>query len=526
MEPFRVSVLAAGGGARFGSKSLQGHKALFRVGKQAVISHILDLFPEDIPVVVALGHNAHLVRQYLDIVHPERIFIYVESKNYGPGFGPAYSLNLCREHLQVPFYSFACDTLMGDFVRDETANWVGYCSSIPQGLAQNYCTLRLNERTELVETYVDKGQDGTDKAWIGLAFILDYATFWDAMRGNTQRVNNEIQLFPALCSLPGLKGRPYRKWYDTGSEEGLRWARECFGGNDHLGKSGEEIYFRGASVVKYFYDPDLVARRIARTQSLGDVVPTVEASSANFYRYAFAQGEDLTRSEEPHRHIERLLEFAQARLWQHVELPQGEQKAFLANCTRFYRDKTRARVQQFYAQEQMKDAACTINGLSVPPLQDVLERAIDWGSLCEGVPSTYHGDFNLSNVILTREGSFKLIDYRGTFGDTVSFGDRYYDLAKLYQSFIWPHVSLRKGDYCILLRPKENAVEVSIEVPDTLRECGAIVEKWSKAKGYDVQKIKALAALSLLNSAPLHGANLGRHLYFLGRSLLSRMFPC
>ena len=85
MVAYRVSILAAGAGRRFGDKSKYGHKALFRVGDKAVISHIIDLFPDDTEFVIALGYNGQLVRQYLEMFHPNRTFIYVSSEHYGSG---------------------------------------------------------------------------------------------------------------------------------------------------------------------------------------------------------------------------------------------------------------------------------------------------------------------------------------------------------------------------------------------------------------------------------------------------------
>src|SRR5579864_7333392 len=105
MHKYRVAILAAGIGSRLGSKAARSHKALLRVGEKAIISHIVDIFPQDVTLVIGVGHNAHLIQEYLEIVYPERHFIYVPCE-YGPGFGPGYSLNKCRDHLQVPFYYF------------------------------------------------------------------------------------------------------------------------------------------------------------------------------------------------------------------------------------------------------------------------------------------------------------------------------------------------------------------------------------------------------------------------------------
>jgi hypothetical protein len=271
-----------------------------------------------------------------------------------------------------------------------------------------------------------------------LAFIKDYAKFWEAMDANNELVNGEKQLSFALFSLDDVRAKRLPGWYDTGSADGLRLAREVFKGLDGLDKPGEEIYFHDDYVVKYFYDSLMVKGRVARAALLGELVPDVAASSVNF------------------------------------------------------------------------------------------ENAIDWDWLCKGIPSTFHGDFNLSNILLTAERSFKLIDYRQDFGGDELCGDRYYDLAKLYHSFLWPHPSAKAGRYC--LRRTGDSVIATIEVPKALEAGKRIMEDWVVSRSYDLKKIKVLASIVLLNIAPLHervsedrtSSRSDEHLYFLGRYNLSR----
>jgi hypothetical protein len=48
-----------------------------------------------------------------------------------------------------------------------------------------------------------------------------------------------------------------------------------------------------------------------------------------------------------------------------------------------------------------------------------------------------HGDFWFSNIILTYEDNYKLIDMRGQVDNILTInGDIYYDYGKLYQSII------------------------------------------------------------------------------------------
>jgi choline kinase len=515
MTAYRVSILAAGGGQRFGDKSRFGHKALFRVGNKAVISHIIELFPGDAEFVIALGHNGHLIRQYIEMFYPDGNFIYVASDGYGSGYGPGYSLNLCREHLQLPFYSFACDTIVRGFVRDESSDWVGY-SHVAQEATEKYCTLRVNQKSSLVEAYFDKTITGTTEAWIGLAFVQNFQAFWNAMNANHQRINGEIQLAPALFSLPVMKAKLVSGWYDTGHPEGLAVARQSFGGLSNLDKPDEEIYFDGDSVVKYFYNRDMVAKRLERAAPLGHLVPRIEAASANFYRYEYIHGTDLSRVADPDSHLLSLLEFSQEHLWKRVQLECKGRADFRAVCRKFYHDKTILRISS----AGPTDREYVINGIRVPALEKVLGE-IDWEWLCDGIPSMFHGDFNLSNIILASDGTFRFIDWRQDFGGNTHCGDIYYDLAKLYHSFIWPHSSVRQGDF-VLKKTGRDTVVVDIAVPGAFEACSGILKEWSAREGYDHKKIEVLGALVLLNIAPLHESPLCEHLHFWGRYKLCR----
>jgi choline kinase len=518
VEEYRVSILAAGRGSRFGIKSTYSHKALFRLGQKAVISHIIDLFPSQVTCVIALGHNGNLIQQYVKMFHPNRRFIFVSSLPFGRGYGPGYSLGQCRHELEIPFYSFACDTVVGDFVLDEQTSWVGY-SRINQADAEHYCTLEVNPETQNVKRFIDKKRSGTDKAWIGLAFIHDPPSFWKAMEKNREPVHGEIQISPALASIPCLKARRIERWYDTGNERGLKEAKKTFGGIDNLGKDDEEIYFNETSGIKYFYDKEIVAKKIKRAQYLAGVIPDIEDVSENFYKYRFARGTDLSRVDNPDHHILAFLEFAAQRLWRDASLTDNQLDDFKRICRKFYRDKTNSRLAQFYSGWDVRDEEQKINNIFLPPLRDILERAIDWEWLCDGRPSTFHGDLNMSNIILRDDNSFTLVDFREEFGENQPYGDRHYDLAKLYQGLIWPHASIRNGDFH-LKRESDNSVTATIEVSRPLVRCQELFHAWAVQQGYDVQRIKVLAALTLLNISPLHGEDLGEHLYFLGRHKL------
>ena len=109
---YKVCIKTAGKGTRV-SHARSTNKALLPIGTKSAFSHIVDKFPPDIEIVVAVGHHAELVRDFAGLAYPGRKFVFVDVDRYeGEGSGPGYSLLCCRPHLQSPFIFFACDTLV------------------------------------------------------------------------------------------------------------------------------------------------------------------------------------------------------------------------------------------------------------------------------------------------------------------------------------------------------------------------------------------------------------------------------
>ena len=89
----------------------------------------------------------------------------------------------------------------------------------------------------------------------------------------------------------------------------------------------------------------------------------------------------------------------------------GDSEAFLINdndfkkkCYEFYIEKTKKRISKYV--KQYGDE-CLINGENIPSIYDLLnllEFKSDW--LCDGIPTNFHGDFIIDNVIESNNGYF------------------------------------------------------------------------------------------------------------------------
>jgi hypothetical protein len=180
------------------------------------------------------------------------------------------------------------------------------------------------------------------------------------------------------------------------------------------------------------------------------------------------------------------------------------------------------RINQFYEKNHIKDSETKINGIDIPSLKELLLN-IDWQWLCDGYASSYHGDFNLSNIIIDKHNKFKFVDFRQDFGGIFEYGDKYYDFAKLYHGLIWPHTSIKCGNYIIDTNHTEKQnINATIDIPTCIEKCKFILDSWCVKNEMDLKKIKILTGLILLNMSPLHEYPIDKHLYFYGKYNLWR----
>ncbi|KKN78505.1 hypothetical protein LCGC14_0350370 [marine sediment metagenome] len=199
------------------------NKACLPIGGKPAISRMIDKFPEDVEIVIAVGHKAELVinvvmSSYLG--RPNLIYMHV---NYqGEGRGPGYSLLQCRPFLQCPFIYTCCDTLVLEDIPEPKVNWMGV-SLVTEKLP--YLTADVEDG--LINKVYDKGdKNATYLASIGLVGVRDYKAFWEGL-ANPTIVEGEHQDTSGINALIPLYPE-YFTWFDTGSTEGYENANRYF----------------------------------------------------------------------------------------------------------------------------------------------------------------------------------------------------------------------------------------------------------------------------------------------------------
>ena len=521
---YKYCILAAGSGHRnFFSKS--SHKALLPLNNRSVLSLLFEKMDPKIPILMVIGHNGQLLKEYIQLVHSDRDVTFIEVDKFeGPGSGPGYSLLVCKSELMCPFVLLNCDSYIERQVPVPDENWMGVSKvSVPEP----YCLLGVRE--ELVETLFDKQNyrqiaessydpdDALNNAFIGIAGIHDFKEFWDGLEFNTTQKAGELQVSNGFEELlnKNLTVKRFSKWLDTGTDESYLKALEEVGKNQVLLKPDEFIYIENNFVIKFFVDAEIITRRVYRADKLKGIVPEITQHTKNFYTYRFIPGITLG-DETDFRVFQNLFKQFKPLLFKQIDLTDSQNKLFLQDCHEFYYDKTLKRIKTFYQARSIEDQQHHINGITVPKLSELLDQ-VDWKNLAQGIPVLFHGDFQPENIIVDG-GDITLIDWRQDFNGEVNYGDVYYDFAKMYHALQLSAEVIREKNFEVHLH--NNIVKFRYLIKSNLLEFLHLFEKFLTSHDYDLQKVRVLTALIYLNIAPLHHSPYSELLYFLGKRFL------
>lgn len=518
--PYKVLITTSGIGQHLGNLTKFTNKSLVRVGKKPALAYIVEAYPENIPLVITVGYYGDHVRQFMQLAYPNRPVTFVEIKNYdGSGASLAYSMLQAKEKLQCPFIFHAGDTITTkDKIPAPDANWVAYFVSHD---TSQYASLQTLGQ-KLLSIY-EKGATDSSQVHVGLVGVYDYVSFW-------QELQTAYDDSPADASLNDCsainrmlsKNRPFTthaltEWFDIGNTTSLEKAREAITDTFHLlDKEDESIFIYPDFVIKFFADKKTVVNRTIRARILNGLVPQLEGSTENFYRYQYAVGDLYSRVVTP-TDFYQFLHWLKDNLWQEeneVAPDVFKQK----HCLIFYQQKTMQRINQLLNKTNLHDDTSVINGEDVPTIAELLSR-IDWQWLADAQQYRIHGDLILDNIIKTETG-YCLLDWRQDFGGLLRAGDRYYDLAKLNHNLTVNHDIVNAGYYTIDI--DQRSIRCDINRLNNLIDCQNQLFHFITEEGLDPAKVQLITSIIWLNMSPLHNHPLDLFLYFFGKLHLWR----
>lgn len=502
MQDYKVLITASGIGSRLGDLTRYLNKSLLRVGKKPAISYIIESYPKETKFVITLGYLGDIVKQFVDIAHPNINVEYVFVDKYdGIGSSLLYSLFCAKNKLQTPFIYHACDTITPNI------KFNGDC-------------LYLSKNTSFVDEYrtydikqniiLDKKCNNINSfPYIGVCSIENYIDFWSSVEmilSSNSELSDCSAINNMLINGVNFKYEYVSEWYDIGNLDSLKIARCNISDKFQiLDKLDESIYIFDDFVVKYFYDKTLCKQRIDRTKSLAGLVPKILEFTDNFYKYVFVKGDELSHVVDT-KSFKTLLDHSYKNMWSITGDNIKDQ------CLKFYKDKTYKRVSDYLYKYNLKDSSYKINNISIPTVYELLSL-INFDSLCDVKSSKFHGDFILENIIID-SNKITLIDWRQDFAGDIIWGDKNYDLAKMNHNLIVDHSIIYKNLYSCDI---SFDVFIDIFVSYKNMKLKKMLDNFIIENRYNLKNIELLTGLIWLNMSPLHDEKFSKFIFNMGK---------
>jgi len=503
MEEFKVLITTSGLGSRLGELTDYTNKSLVRINDKPSLSHIIESYDKKIEFVITLGHFGSHVKQFLNLAYPEHKFTFVEIDNYqGAGSSLGYSILKCRDVLNCPFIFHASDTIVTnyEYIKPDYNYIIGSnkedSSQFRTIRQKNGKLIRVNEKGEMNQTL----------SYIGVSGIRDHQLFFDVLE-NLVKIKI-VDLSDVHCINEMVTTTNFRiyqvteeNWFDVGNVTELNRTKKKLPKTiDVLDKKEESIFMFNDFVIKFFSDINMVKSRVDRAKDLEGIIPKIEGHTENFYKYKKVKGLLFSNSVKPNT-FRNLLQWSKKNLWE-----KRNDNKIKDKCQNFYLSKTKKRISEYL---QNNSDSNFINNEFLPDIYDLIEE-INFRWLCNGIPSRFHGDFILDNIIETNDG-FSLIDWRQDFDGDLYIGDLYYDIAKLNHNLTVNHSVLNRELF------SWGADNCQIYTSSILNECKEILEEFITNEGLDLKKVNVLTSLIWINMSPLHEYPLNNFLYNFGK---------
>lgn len=532
-----IVIPAAGLGSRLGYYTKNYSKAMCTLGEMPIISHIISNFSYDDEIIILLGYKGDLLKQVVAACHPHNTirFVYVD-KYEGPDSGLGYSLSCAREYLQKPFLFWSCDTVLEDYydIRDEIEfgnDNVMIYSKADDLLFNEYRHVKLidNDIVDILPKDIDC--EDNVYSYTGVAYINDYEKFWEAYDNDKESFINEGEVI-GLKNLSHIHGVRSNNWLDMGNAQKFKYYKKLYNDNMDatiLEKPDEAIWFIDDMVVKFHINEKFIHDRVERWNTIlcnkqlnnGIRLPKLISYTKNTYTYKMSPGVVASQVITTSLLVNLLESYFDIDI---VNLSDDEKYNIYKD---FYWDKTISRINKYCEENKDTDDTLYINGNRCYPAIKLV-NAIKWDDLCKhGVfTNNYHGDFHLENILIDID-KFVMLDFRQNFGKTI-VGDMYYDIAKMWHSFIVNHLMVKDE----LFKVTENTPDiygrhVDIDIHRTFVDCEcekALIDWLDKSDKYDKEISELMTCIIFLNIAACHVYPYSKFLFYLGKLMINNFY--
>lgn len=222
---YKVLITTSGTGSRLKELTEKTNKSLIEINGKAVISHIIESYPETIELVITVGYFGDRVKQYTSEQYPTRKITFVTINKYeGEGTSLGYSMLQAADKLQCPFIFHCNDTLVkGTIPSPESYNWNGGSKGIDASVYNEKSFSSFLVKDGKVTRMQPKGVTPFDYFHIGLVGLKDHNQFWLELQKAYEQNPLDTSLNDCIAISAMLKKGikfnviNFHYWYDTGN---------------------------------------------------------------------------------------------------------------------------------------------------------------------------------------------------------------------------------------------------------------------------------------------------------------------
>lgn len=475
-----VCILSAGVGSRIGNMSSFINKGILPVGNKPCIIHLIDQIPTSNEIFVSVGHLGNDVEFIVNEFRPKRKvnFIYIEDfckKN------PGRSLFECIDFLTKSFVVIPNDGIyknLKKYFDEEKKLFIDI--GISKDSPGDY--LRISKKF-----YREKKHkiDGESYIYNGLMYVSDKYRFksdlgssWD----NELYKNFQAYLNSNEMSFSNIK------WEDIGTKEKYKKIVKKYCKYDF--SKEKEITCIGNKVFKVFEDCNIAQKKVDKANLNIKVYPKCKIMpSKKGFLYNFVKGKTLYQECSKEKFSDLLI-FLKDNLWSNFGIVDN-------SCLHdFYITKSNDRMDKLFKKYSFLKNPFMVNNCSKCIDSDIFSNLLKF----ESIMSNIHGDLQFDNIIFGKK--FTLIDWRHEFCPSSSYGDMYYDLAKLLGGIIVDYSKIKNNDF--YAEVKNEYIYYSPCSIDKKEDYIGILEKFHIENKLSWEKTKNLVKAIYLNMAPLH----------------------
>jgi len=384
------------------------HKALIRIGDNAVIDHIIDSFEDIEKIYITLGYEAEYIREYIQHTGRKNVE-FVEIDNWNSSQIASFK-QIPRHVFDEPVYYNACD------------NWSNH---VPTAKHNTYYTCKPEN-----DEYYDTSEWGV---YSGISFIKDSLEYYDILQA-TDISRNDLLL---LQKLDNLQSEPLDNWNDVGNIESYHSVRQD-ASFSVLDKTHQEIYSVNGRIIKLFTDKPAIQPNANYPH------PQPIQHSTHGLSYSRVEGKVNPVNGDFNKLFNNLQDTWRFSMYNNIPCVDRT----------LWQDKTWQRFDQIVQQFPQFSGTIKLNGETIDCTRTV--ENIDWDLVSTGITGACHGDLVVDNIIVS-EDAIHYIDHRpGVVTDI------FYDICKFYHSLHLHNRNLEKyhltqtdDGYIIKLSPSD-----------------------------------------------------------------------